>query len=189
MVDDVLGFSALQLSHDSTLPGLNLDQLKTMGSLSVSPTSTIAVPGDASDKAALGYLHANCGICHNSQGKLYFTQVQLDLWAHIDTLGTLEATPAYLSMVCDQWPGSDIFNPITSCAAGHNTGTANQGTIAMVANSRRVVPGNMMRSSIHELMNLRGDANSKRQMPPLATKIVDTSALATIDGWINKLPH
>jgi hypothetical protein len=46
-----------------------------------------------------------------------------------------------------------------------------------------------MRSSIHELMNLRGDANSKRQMPPLASKLVDTAALAAIDAWINALPR
>jgi cytochrome c553 len=188
MVDIVLGFSALQLAHDTSMPGLNLDQLKTMNVLSAPPAGAVTLPGDATAKAALGYLHSNCGICHNAQGKLYLTQVQLDLWAHLETPLTVETSPAYLSSACDQWPG-DKFNPITSCGAGHNIGAPNQGTIAMVPNSRRIVPGNPMRSSIHELMNLRGDANSKRQMPPLASKLVDTAALAAIDAWINALPR
>ena len=43
-------------------------------------------------------------------------------------------------------------------------------------------------SSVYELMNLRGDANSMKQMPPLASKIVDPTALKQLTDWINKQP-
>ena len=59
----VLSFSALQLSHDG--PGETLATLEASGRLTHPPPPALDVPGDAVAQAALGYLHANCGNCHN----------------------------------------------------------------------------------------------------------------------------
>ncbi len=62
-VDTVLGFSAVQLAHDGA--GVTLAALVSEGSLSapIDPLEA-QVPGDDVTRAALGYLHANCGNCH-----------------------------------------------------------------------------------------------------------------------------
>ncbi|WP_231864801.1 PQQ-dependent sugar dehydrogenase [Sorangium cellulosum] len=62
----VLGFSALQLSHDG--PGETMASLSDAGRLTVPMRGGVRPPGDARAAAALGYLHANCGNCHNSTG-------------------------------------------------------------------------------------------------------------------------
>jgi hypothetical protein len=185
MFDNALGFSALQLSH--SLPGsLNLPMIAGMGWLSNPPAAAgYALPGTATDKAALGYLHANCGNCHNQKAKVYSTSAMLDLWTHLDQISDVQTTRTYLSSVCDQWPG-DKFNPIKICAAGHATGAALQGSISKVA--KRVTPGNPAASALHELMAERGDAFSKSQMPPVGSKIIDPTGIATVDAWINRLP-
>jgi hypothetical protein len=183
MWDNVLGFSAVQLSHDK--PGtLTLSQAATLGWFSKAPAAAYDLPGSAEAQEALGYLHANCGMCHNEVGKLYLTKIDLDLWTHVDQIGSVEATRAYLSTTCDQWPG-DKFAPITACQPGHATGAALQGTISKVA--KRVTPKSPQMSAIRELMSLRGDENSKTQMPPLGTEDVDTAGLEKVDAWINTL--
>ena len=62
-VDTVLGFSAVQLAHDGA--GVTLATLLSEGSLSapIDPLEA-QVPGDDVTRAALGYMHANCGGCH-----------------------------------------------------------------------------------------------------------------------------
>jgi hypothetical protein len=124
-------------------------------------------------------------MCHNLRAKVYSTTTSLDLWTHLDQIGNMRTTRAYLSSVCDQWPG-DKFDPIKTCAAGHTTGAGLEGAISRVA--KRVTPGNPAMSALHELMSLRGDANSKSQMPPVGTKIIDPMGIAAVDAWINKLP-
>jgi len=200
MWDNVLGFSALQLSHDLAASepagSLNLSKISKMGWLSTPPPGDFTLPGTQADKDALGYLHANCGICHNNRGKAYLTDVDLDLWTHLDQLATVKTTPAYLSMVCDEWPAGPVMdggapardkaNPITACSANHATGAHVQGNISMLA--KRVTPQNVMKSAVHELMNERGSAFSKSQMPPLATEFVDLTGLGQLDAWINALP-
>jgi hypothetical protein len=79
------------------------------------------------------------------------------------------------------------FNPITACPTGHATGGATlEGAIATTL--RRVTPRNPVMSAIRELMDERGDAFSKSQMPPVATYDIDMTGLAAVDGWINGLP-
>ena len=58
-----LGFSALQLNHD--LGGLDLATLVSEGLLTEDISLDIGMPGDEMTQNALGYLHANCGNCHN----------------------------------------------------------------------------------------------------------------------------
>jgi hypothetical protein len=195
MYDTALGFSALQLSHDVTdAAELNLAKIKAMDWLTVPPaTDKFVLPGSKVESDALGYLHANCGNCHNDYSKVYQTSADLDLWTHVDKpdqLASFQKTFGYLSMVCDQWPGplgkASKVDPITACGAGHATGAHIEGSISKV--TKRIVPKMPAMSAIHELMNLRGDANSKSQMPPIGSEIIDPMGLAGLDAWINSLP-
>jgi hypothetical protein len=186
MNDNALGFSALQLSH--TKPNsLNLKMISDMGWLSAPPAAAgYSLPGTETEKAALGYLHANCGMCHNNFGKVYNTKASLDLWTHLDQIGTLQDTRAYLSMVCADWPGAGgKAAPITTCTAGHGTGAMMDNDISKLL---RVVPKNATESGIHDLMSLRAVAMDSKQMPPLGTEIPDPTGLAAVDAWINGLP-
>jgi hypothetical protein len=62
----VLGFSAVQLAQPVESTSLSLDQLVQLGLVSKAPASNPKVPGNETEQAALGYLHANCSHCHNT---------------------------------------------------------------------------------------------------------------------------
>lgn len=86
--DVINGFSAIQLNHSSA--GVSLDQLNLRGAL----TETIAVSdavvasdGDSRYAAAMGYLHANCGMCHGNAG----AQAGMKLWSDVGTASFLES--------------------------------------------------------------------------------------------------
>lgn len=187
MKDHAIGFSAAMLSH--SLPNsLNLTQIDQMGWLSAPPKAGgYPLPGDEPTRAALGYLHANCGMCHNYRSNVYKTKVSLDLWSHLDKLGTVQSTFAYLSLVCDQWPGGDKFFPKETCDAGHATGALMDTDISKL---KRVAPGMAAESGIHDLMSLRatGMEGMMKQMPPLGSEIPDPTGLGAVDAWINSLP-
>lgn len=186
MVDNVLGFSALQLSHN--LPdSLTLAQITEMGWLTAPPTGAYALPGNEVEKAAFGYLHSNCGMCHNTRGSVYRTAADLDLWTHMEELQSVQTLRAYLSMVCDEWPGEGTkLDPITSCSPDSATGAHRESDISALP--KRVTPMNPAMSAIYELMSLREVGETKRQMPPLGTEIPDPTGLAAVEAWINSLP-
>jgi len=161
MKDRVLGFTAIQLSHG--LAGINLMQASSMGWFTTPPAANFVVPGDAVDRAALGYLHANCGLCHNDKSKVFLITVDVNTWLDTSKLGTVAETPTYTTLV---------NKPTT-------------GNISQV--SMRIAPGNPAGSAVHELMSLRGDV--MRQMPPTGTELVDMAGVAAIDAWINKPPQ
>lgn len=62
----VLGFSALQLAQQTEPEGLDLEELTRLELVSHVPALTPEVPGNETEQAALGYLHANCSHCHNA---------------------------------------------------------------------------------------------------------------------------
>lgn len=64
----LLGFSAIQLTHtDGTITGASIQSLSDAGTLTVPAPNGFTIPGVAqSTRDAIGYLHANCGNCHNS---------------------------------------------------------------------------------------------------------------------------
>jgi hypothetical protein len=89
----VLGFSALQLSRDrdplaphgeDPEPGsIDLEGLLRRGLLRSFDEATISVApriraSSPRERAALGYLHANCGSCHTRQGDLRDLGLELD---------------------------------------------------------------------------------------------------------------
>jgi len=195
MHDHALGFSAVQLSKPMATDDLNIDQIAQMGWLSdMPPAGGYPLPGTDVEKKALGYLHANCGMCHHTGGQVYNTKTSFDAWAHIGQLQSTQQTRAYLSLVCDMWPAhldSATYNdpPLAACPVGHALGAPMD--ITDLAMAKRVVPMKPDMSSIRILMSLRatGQADMMKQMPPLGTEDVDTvTGLPAIDAWINGLP-
>jgi len=100
-----LGFSAVQLSLDAEPGSLGLDDLAAAGLLSDPPEGAIEVPGNATEQAALGYLHANCGHCHNqarppsSGARCFDPRNELDFWLPAARFRSVEDTPAYESAI------------------------------------------------------------------------------------------
>jgi len=138
----VLGFSALQLPDLTGLP------------LSSPPTGTYSAPDPAQ-----GYLHANCGHCHNQNGTSW-PDTQMVLRSVVADTG-LDASAVYRSIVnapLQYWRGGAI--------------------------TVRVAPGHPDQSAIVARMSARGNDD---QMPPLATELVDSTGLDTITQWISGL--
>lgn len=160
--DKLLGFSAIQLAWDN--PDQNawtLDRLAQAGKLT-SPPPTITLPGDDTAQAALGYMHANCGHCHNPRSSVT-TRVTVSFLLTTGSLATVEETPTYQSTVC-----RDI-----ELAEGGVPGI-----------TKIIDPGSPETSSVAHRMESRGEQYS---MPPLATKLVDTSGRGAVVAWIQSL--
>ncbi len=93
LLERILGFSALQLSHDG--PGETMATLSDAGWLTTPHEQGYTLPGDAKAHAALGYLHANCGNCHNPTG---VPEVNLRLRVLVGNT-TVESTDTYKTTV------------------------------------------------------------------------------------------
>lgn len=99
----VLGFSAIQLSYDAPADSLDLDDLVASGLLTHPPEARFTVPGNDVERAALGYLHANCGHCHNQERpesdgpRCYEPRNSLDFRLRVGRLGSPADTPTYRS--------------------------------------------------------------------------------------------
>lgn len=151
-----LGFSALQL-----WPGGVLDALAGAGLLSHphDPGEPPAVPGDAPVARALGYLHANCGHCHNPKGS---ARPDTNMNLRLDVGQTSpESTNAYLTTVGVELQYFDDTELVY-----------------------RVAPGAPEQSALVERMRERG---SQSQMPPFATELVHDDGVAWVTAWIRSL--
>ncbi len=101
----VLGFSAIQLSAPAA-PGLvDLDDLVAANLLSVPPAHAFDVPGTATERAALGYLHANCSHCHNqarpATAPCFDPRRAFDFSLSIDALASPADTATYRTAIGD----------------------------------------------------------------------------------------
>ncbi len=124
----VLGFSALQLAHDGPADEWTLERLAHEGALSAK-VAVPPMPGNAEERAALGFLHANCGHCHNDArpppgpARCFDPQNGLNFWLRLDRLATPQTTATYASAVGDVvTPGaperSELFTRATSRGDG-----------------------------------------------------------------------
>jgi hypothetical protein len=118
-----LGFSAIQLSHAAGPGEATLDSLAASGLLSAPPAAPLVVPGTPDEVAALGYLHANCGSCHNRdrpEDHDHFRPPRdLDLWLTADTLASVRDTPTYRTAI-DRFvvPGAPERSPLLARVHG-----------------------------------------------------------------------
>ena len=97
----VLGFSAIQLAYDAEPGLLDLEGLVAEGLLTAPPRDVPRVPGDDTERAALGYLHANCAHCHNQQrpeqqgARCFDPENEVDFWLQVGRLDAPSDTPTY----------------------------------------------------------------------------------------------
>lgn len=156
--DVLIGVSAFQLSAPDGHG--DLSKLAADGLLSHPPTSEPRVPGTGVVQDALGYLHGNCGQCHNDTSMLASLRALRLRLRVADT--TPESTPTYTTAIdapmAHTWPGGP--------------------TVA-------IAPGNPAGSQLL----FRMQTTTAYRMPPLATKVADTKAVETIRTWIASLPH
>jgi len=165
--DTVLGFEAVSLSSANATP-VTMQTLAAQGWITNAPDAAIVIPGNATDVAALGYLHANCGIaCHNrgngaAEGTGFFTRLE------VGQLGTVHAT--------DTWQ-TGVNQPSYVSPPGAAT------TLALLA------PGDAGASCVYYRMSHRtgvDEAGSGIQMPPIDTHRVDEAGVASIAQWIDE---
>jgi hypothetical protein len=171
--DKVLGVEAVALALPSAR-GTTLETLASRGLLSdPSAGTSISLPEDDSGKAAaaLGFLHANCGMaCHSARGLGEETKLVLRLRAE------------------EFW--SDKGEPLTEPVEMTDAYTAGVGadpTTAAVAqqfpDAKRITPG------AHDLslLWLLAHRRDKYQMPPLVSHEVDETDSQALADWIDAL--
>jgi cytochrome c553 len=166
-----LGFAPLQLSSDRDpgaihgeplAPGmLTLDTLVREGLLvgpqqgpaHASPRITTRSPRT---RAALGYLAANCGACHNRSGEIA---------ASVPSL-------AYEDVMAD---GDAVARSLVGRATRWQVPGAAEGTSVVV---EAAAPGHSA------LLARMGSRRPSAQMPPLGTVLRDQEALDALEAWI-----
>jgi hypothetical protein len=173
----VLGFSALQLSadrdplapHADSIAATDLVALARRGVLRNLPQSLLHTPPRITaatpvERAALGYLHGNCGHCHGAPGS-----------ADIAVPVGLRLAQA----ITQQDGGAALLRSLLNAPSRFRfTGATNQA-------STIIQPG----KSGDSVLPLRmGSRDPRTQMPPLGTALPDLEALALLRRWIDELP-
>jgi len=166
----VLGFSALQLSsdrdplapHADARSDVDLQALIARGLIKNLPRELADAPPRIAvtspvERAALGYLHGNCGHCHNSNGN--GVPVELSL-AQSTASGAAGAERVLRSMI----DAGGRFRP-------HGASEA----------ARLITPG---RPDTSVLITRVRSRNPQTQMPPIGTRLIDNEALALLERWI-----
>jgi len=171
---EVLGFSALQLSpdRDPLAPNaeplrqgdVTLDILVRRGLVRGLPRYVLERPPRVAAatplaRAAIGYLHANCSLCHDSIGPMRSLGVSL---RHSLRAKDPRDEPA---------------------AAALERPTRSQPREGAPGSMRWIAPGAPASSAIVTRMQSR---NPAAQMPPLGTQLVDAQAVALLRRWIEE---
>jgi hypothetical protein len=171
----VLGFSALQLSddrdplapHAEPLQSgmLTLSTLVAVGVLSPAhpdlATRSPRIPAPPHVRAALGYLSANCGHCHNDRSSVATVRYPLLM-------------PAYASSAQVETLLDTLRTRFTKWDAPHTP----PGTSSFLA------PGLPERSALFVRMRSRRPSS---QMPPLGTVVADRDGLDLVRTWIEEM--
>lgn len=173
--DFILGWDALMLGAGAT--GTNRDDLVDLGLLTWQDQDTgapsplaLEVPGNATEQAALGYLHANCGVsCHNDTSRALALDTGLVLRLDHDALGSVLETPAWTTAL-DKTPSPNAplstLDPPTS------------GDYVDLA------PLEPERSLMLVRMTYRYDDAA---MPPMGTNVVDDAGVELVRAWIEAM--
>lgn len=165
-IDGVLGFEAVGLSHPQAT-GMTMGQLVSAGLITNPPPAPIRIPGNAVESAALGWLHANCGTsCHSKSPSSTAGWTKLHMRLDVASMATVQETETWKTTVnleshFQPTPGQTFF---------------------------KIKPRDVEHSAIPYRDGRRDDDVVKNvQMPPLATKLVDTSGVQLIKDWINAM--
>ena len=135
-------------------------RLSDWGWLSVPARGGFSVSGNAIQQAALGYLHGNCGGCHNAIGAIP------------------REDPMKLRLVVGQTDYAETDTVLTTI------GVATINAYPELHGKPRILPGSRSGSTVF----LRMSDRDKFPMPPLASKFPDKDGgVAVIGAWIDSL--
>lgn len=161
-----LGVNAMSLDFSAPAGSLDLADLVAMNLLSAPPAAPGSVgapyfplPGTAVDQAAFGYLHANCGGCHNPTSSIYATTT-MELRLDVTKLNNVNMIPA------------------------RSTTVNVNGTVGGLTD-KIVDPGNPTGSVMIIRMN---SAVFPTKMPEIGTETVDPVGQSALTAWINQPP-
>ncbi|MCA9675739.1 MAG: hypothetical protein KC464_11930 [Myxococcales bacterium] len=157
-----LGFGAIQLDHDAVTGEIDLADLIADGALSAPPAGAapyFPLPGDATTRAAFGYLHSNCGNCHNPTTDINTTD--MDLRLRVGLLGSADAAPAWSTTV-------GVPNSLTLAGA-----------------TARVEAGMPDHSAVYLRFTSTNDA---LRMPPIGHELIDPTGQQILLDWITAIP-
>ena len=173
-VDLILGFEAIQLSdrqahlafghgpkrgeNEATLAKLNQDRLIS------NPISLPVLPGSDIEQQALGYLHANCGNCHNPLGHAAEQEAEHLKLRHELSFDHIDKTQVYRSAV--------------------NQATKNFTAVPYIAMGAKEEELALYQSAIFIRMN---SVYEEYRMPMLAREKVDYQWLELIHKWLMTL--
>jgi hypothetical protein len=165
----ILGFGALQLDyHNATAGELDLDAVVAANLVTAPPSGAVSphypLPTDGTTGAqeALGYLHANCGHCHNPTSDVFISNgITMFLRENVGTLGSVLQTPPYTT-------------------ARDQDATHLEGGLTKIITSG---------DPDHSIMILRFEAasDSPIHMPPVAVETTDPTGDTTLRTWITNL--
>lgn len=181
--DQVLGFEAVNLGLP-TATGETLAKLAAEDRLSATPPKTVLeLPaGSAGDKsaAAVGWLHANCGACHNANTNAAASFVKIHFLVRADQLAPSDGgAPAKLEDL-------DVY------AQGYCKDSNRTEPDAGVTKYKYLRGGDPSRSLVSILSGQRvaegEEPNSAVQMPPMISRAVDHAGHKLVDDWIASLP-
>jgi hypothetical protein len=171
--DKILGWDAFLLGPGAQ--GVTNADLAKLGFVdSGKEFPTLAIPGNDVERAALGYIHANCGIsCHNNNMRAKAKDTGLMMRLEKDMLSAASATPVMRTGLY-KVPGTNAkYGGITT-----------PGGAAPRDYFRSFVPGDTQRSLSLVRMMTRG---ADGEMPSIASKKVDDAGVAIVRAWIEQM--
>jgi len=166
----VLGLGAIQSDYTAPAGSLDLADMVGQNLLSAPPTAP-TTPGDPYfpwpvaatqvEKDAFGYLHGNCGGCHNPTAAVYSGLTSnMDLRLDVTKLGSVAVIPAHATTL-------NVNGTITGLT----------GPIVDPGNSAGSVMITRMSSLVFPV-----------KMPEIGTEVTDAAGLAAVTAWIDSLP-
>jgi len=165
----LLGFGAIQLDHDAPAGLTDLEDLIAADLLTAAPAGAaphFPLPGTDVDRAALTYLHANCGHCHNPTSDIHMSATPIDLRLRPSAVDreSVQRTPAYQTTV-----GQNAWIPFTE----HG-----------IQFTKVIVAGDPAHSA---LIGRMMSTTPSHFMPALAVETVDPAGQAALVAWIRSL--
>jgi hypothetical protein len=164
--DFVLGWDPILLGAGAT--GVTRETLATSNVLSAPVSGQI--PGTEVERAALAYLHTNCGVsCHNDTAEAIGRLSGLWLRLDADRLGSVRQTDAVTTGI-NRTPSPNVeLVGLTPPAGGfYDFRPLDSGRSLAVAK-----------------MNVRGAGATS--MPPIGTNQVDSAGLTAVVAWVNQM--
>jgi hypothetical protein len=170
--DMILGWDALLLGAGAL--DLTRDELVRRGLFAPGKElANLSIPGNDVERAALGYLHANCGVsCHNINPRAKGGDSGLNLRLDAAMLGSAAQTPA-----------AGAINKVPSVNEKH-TGVALPPGQQPRGYYYDIRPGDVAHSFVIARMKTRGGDGA---MPALASNVTDDAGIALVSAWIEQM--